>query len=184
MKLKRVAAFGATALGLLAVPATAMASAGGPPPRPVAVKVVCPPFRPPPRPVPIATLTPVRPAPAKVVPVKAPAVFRVFACCGKGVVEHVSGTSLRAVCAPQSVLFDMPAGGRTLTELRGPRLRVHELIVYRRGIYSVASVRGANFTLDLRGKPFVNRGPAIRDGRALILRNAVVVEFWVPRPPK
>lgn len=68
MKLKRVAALGAVVLGLLAVPTTAMASTGGPPPGPVAVKAICPPLRLHPWPAPAATLTPVKAFPYKAFP--------------------------------------------------------------------------------------------------------------------
>ncbi len=121
MKLTRIAALGATVLGLLAVPFSgpaAMASTASSPATPVPVKVICP-----------------------------------------------------------------PAGGRVLTEVHGPRLRAHEVIYYRGGIYTVASARGNWFTLDYRGKPFVNHGAAIRDGRALVLRGGVVIT-WRPAPRK
>lgn len=165
MKLKRVTALGAVVAGLLSVPTTALASAGGPPPPrpvPVAVRLICPPLRLAPRP-PAVTLTPVNKLPGKAFPVK---VFPV-----------------RAFCGPQGLVFDMPAGGRTLTEVRGPRLSVHEMIFYRGTSYTVAFVQGSRFTLDLRGKPWVNRGPAIRDGRAFVVRG-IVVEVCALRPPK
>ena len=167
MKLKRVTALGAVMAGLLSVPTTAMASVGGPPPpRPipvaVAVRLICPPLRLVPR-LPAATLTPVKKLPGKAFPVK------VF--------------PWRAFCAPQGLVFDMPAGGRTLTEVRGPRLSVHEMIFYRGTSYTVAFVQGSRFTLDLRGKPWVNRGPAIREGRAFVVRG-IALELCAPRPPK
>jgi hypothetical protein len=79
------------------------------------------------------------------------------------------------------LIFDMPAWGRVAHEVRGPALRAHEPIFYRGRIYIVASAWGNAFTLDVGGRAFVNRGPAIHDGRAIVFGGVTVV---VGPPPK
>jgi hypothetical protein len=179
MKLTRFAALGVLTLGvgLMAAPATAMASTGSSPPRPVPVTEVAVSLRCPP---PFA----VRPYPVVVRPVPAPGAW-IIACCGivryRGPVKvHRGWVAVRACPAP-SLVFDMPAGGSVLTEVRGPRLFVHEAIFYRGTIYTVASVNGGQFRLDVRGKPFVNGGAAIHDGQAVVLR-ALTAAVFVSKP--
>jgi hypothetical protein len=175
MKLTRFAALAVLTLGvgLVAAPATAMASTGSSPPRPVPVTAVlrCPP-------VPIRAHSVVaQPIPVSGVPI--------IACCGvvryRGPVKVYRGWVAVRACPAPSLVFDMPAGGSVLTEVRGPRLFVHEAIFYRGTIYTVASVHGGQFRLDVRGKPFVNGGAAIHDGRAVVLR-ALTAAVFVSKP--
>jgi hypothetical protein len=185
MKLTRTMALGAVGLGLLAVPfsGTALATPASSPPRPIAVTAMCPPLQASTRPAPVASATPV---PVKRIELPPTSYF--VACCGTvagyGKVPGLRAVVRWAACPRQNLVFDMPAGGRIITEVRGPRLIVHEPVVYRGGIYTVTSVHGTRFTLDFHGKPFVNHGAAIRDGRALILRAPVALVVCSPRPLK
>jgi len=83
--------------------------------------------------------------------------------------QPVARVVVFAGCAAQVVVFDAAADGSVFTEVRGPRLADHEPILYRGRIYQVASVSGKHFTLDYRGRPYHNDGPAIHDGRAVVL---------------
>jgi hypothetical protein len=205
MKLTRVAACGAAMLSLLAIPGTAMASSPRPPASPVLVSIACPPFRLPPppsgKPVPVPAYT-YSVSAASGVPVK---VARLTGCCGPIVYAmrpatqkvyarslaawkvYVKSPAARIRCLAQAVVFNMPAGSRFITEVRGPRLEAHQAILYRGRLYTVASVWGSRFTLDYQGKPFVNHGSAIHDGKAAVLGRVFVINCRpvpraVPRP--
>lgn len=106
------------------------------------------------------------PAPGPVVPV--PVALKPV----KG--QPVARFVVYAGCAAQVVVFDAAADGSVFTEVRGPRLVGHETIFYRGRIYQVASVSGKRFTLNYRGMPYRNEGPAIRDGRAVVLPYFIV----------
>ena len=182
MKLTRIAACGAAMLSLLAIPTTALASS---PPRPIAVKGMCSPLRAYPKPAPVDSAAPVRTKVVKVPPTSY--LVRAVACCGVvvqyGQVPAHRSVVLQPFCPRQTLVFTMPSGGRAITEVRGPRLSVHDAVRYRGRVYTVASVWGHRFTLDYLGKPFVNRGAAIYDGKAVLLRGAVIVVCTaVPRP--
>lgn len=73
----------------------------------------------------------------------------------------------------RTVEFNMPAWSSKGTEVSGPALASFELVLYRGGIYQVASVRGAAFTLKARGRLFVNRGRALYHARAYAFQDAV-----------
>lgn len=162
MKLTRIVALGVMALGLLTVapvavaPVTALASTPGPPvPFPIPGKCQVPPPR---------SLAMAGSGTFAVAPVPGPVVI----CCA--VVKRVHGPVRHPLaCQGRRLVFDMPAFGRDAHEVIGPRLRGHELIFFRGRIYEVASVHGRTFTMDTRGRPFVNRGPRIHDGKALVL---------------
>ncbi|MBV9450839.1 MAG: hypothetical protein JO345_33610 [Streptosporangiaceae bacterium] len=176
MKLKRVTALGAVVLGLLAVPTTALASPASSTPGPVTVVASCPPFRPLPlaAPVPAVTVVPGKTASVNATPIAG--------CCGPVVYARPKQSEppvYRVTCAARVLVFDMRAGGRLITEVRGPRLHVHDVVFYRGRLYTVAVVAGSRFALDYRGKPFVNGGSAIYDGRATVLG---VVSAVICRP--
>lgn len=181
MKLKRVTALGAVVLGLLAVPATALASPASSPPRPVAVAYPCLPLRhlpPDVSPAPAVTVVPGKTAPVNVT--------RIVGCCGPLGYARLKQSKLpvfRVACAARVLVFDMPAGGRLITEVRGPRLHVHDAVFYRGRVYTVTAVVGSRFALDYRGKPFVNGEYAIHDGKAVVL-GALSVVICRPAPPK
>ncbi|HEX6522372.1 MAG TPA: hypothetical protein VF070_20545 [Streptosporangiaceae bacterium] len=187
MKLMRVTALGAAVLGLLAVPTTALASPASSPPRPVAVAYPCLPLRLLP---PIASSVPA----ATVMPVKTPR--RLPSRRGgnsrrgpkpversEALARRETPPVFRVTCAARVLVFDMPAGGRLGTEVRGPRLHVHDAVFYRGRVYTVMAVAGSRFALDYRGKPFVNGRSAIHDGRAVML-GVVSVVICRPAPPK
>jgi hypothetical protein len=165
--MKRIAAIGALAVTLLAVPATgAMAStggsgAGGQGPgygRPGPVQVACP--------LPNhkgrtwiyqqrrrhGKLVKIRVAcpfiPAKPVPVKPPA----------------------PRCRPEVLRFDMAAGSSTLTEVAGPILAPTQEFSYDGDTYTIMSVNpGADsFTVFKDGFLFVNKGSAITGGTGVM----------------
>jgi hypothetical protein len=148
--MKRTAALAALVLGLVpalvlgASPATAMASARGSVPGPTSVRTKCPT---------IAT-RPDLPPP----------------CCGPvdGPKAVVAKTAV--ACGAPVLVFDMHVGSSTATEVRGQRLRAGNELLFRGRIYVVKSVRSDHFTLDLRGKLFVNHGRAIHNGIATVLR--------------
>jgi hypothetical protein len=64
---------------------------------------------------------------------------------------------------PRPLIFDLPAGSSTLTEVSGPVLAPPEEFSYRGQLYTIMSVNpGADsFTVFLDGRLFVNAGPAI-----------------------
>jgi hypothetical protein len=89
-------------------------------------------------------------------------------CCGP-----ITGAGADESCWTQTevlVVFDMPTGSSTVTEVHSQGLRVGNELLFRGRIYAVRSVRGDHFTMGLRGKLFVNRGHAIHDGVAVFLR--------------
>jgi hypothetical protein len=193
MKLNRTTALGAVAasalaLGLLAVPATAMASTGGTPAAtvagtgPVPVKVRCPPpvLRLAPAPTTVA-LSILRTRP---VPVSGSATI---VCCASvpGAMPmpvKPGGKPIVRACSLRPLIFDLAAGASVATEVSGPRLSVHEVVFYRGNIYTVRSAWGDKFTLDFRGRLFVNHGPAVHDGHALAIRGGVFIVVGVPKP--
>jgi hypothetical protein len=91
-------------------------------------------------------------------------------CCGP--IQGAKGVAAKAavVCQAPDVVFDMSAGSSTATEVSGQRLRAGNELLFRSRIYVIKSVRSDHFTMDLRGKLFVNRGHAIHDGTAVFLR--------------
>ncbi len=122
------------------------------------------------------------PAPFRVFPAPAPPVpISYTQVPGKG--QPVQRLVVAAGCAARVLTFDAPAGGSVFTEVRGPRLAAHEKLFYRGRIYQVAWVSGKQFGLDFRGRLFRNDGPAIRDGRAVVLP-FVVIWTVTPAPAK
>jgi hypothetical protein len=86
------------------------------------------------------------------------------------------------VCQARLLTFDMPAFGSTATEVSGPHLSAHQLVIYRSNLYRIGSVQGQNFTLDRLGPPFIpggqlfTNGPTpIVDGRATVLGRVTVI---------
>jgi hypothetical protein len=73
-------------------------------------------------------------------------------------------------CPPQVLRFDMASGSSTLTEVSGPMLTPPEQFGYDGSTYTIMSVNpGADsFTVFVNGALFVNKGPAITDGVALM----------------
>ena len=165
--MKRIAAIGALAVTLLAVPATgAMAStggsgAGGQGPgygRPGPVQVACPLPRHKGRTwiyeqrrrhgklVRVRVDCPF--IPAKPVPVKPPA----------------------PRCRPEVLRFDMAAGSSTLTEVSGPTLAPTQEFSYDGDTYTIMSINpGADsFTVFKDGFLFVNKGTAIAGGTGVM----------------
>jgi len=187
MKLNRITVLGAVAvsalaLGLLAVPTTAMASTGGTAAGtvvssgPVPVKVRCPPpvlhLTSAPGAAPVATWI-VRTTSAAPVPRS----VRIICCASipgaVPVAVKPGGKPILRVCSLPSLVFDLASGASVATEVRGPRLSVHEVVFYRGNVYIVRSAWGDKFTLDFRGRLFVNHGPAVHDGHALAIRGGV-----------
>jgi hypothetical protein len=180
MKLTRIVALGAVSLGLLAVPATAMASTGGAlagtGKGPVPVKVACPPVH---RLLPASSPVP---APVQLTPVAQPVPVSgsvTIICCAPrpgavAIPVKPGGRPIAWACSVRPLVFDLAAGASVATEVHGPRLSVHELVFYRGGIYIVRSAWSDKFTLQFRGQLFVNRGPAIHDGRALAIHGGGV----------
>ena len=101
-------------------------------------------------------------------------------------------------CAGQQMTFDMPAFATTATELSGPRLTAHELVIYQRHVFMIRSVHGRAFTLArlpvltltvphgvvrkrhavtaaIRLSPFRNGANAITDGHAIVIRALVAI---------
>jgi hypothetical protein len=149
MVMKRLAAIAATALVALATgPGVALASAGGPSPQPIQ-----------------------SPCLRGGVVVKRGVPVRAFACCGivvikggppglrpvPGIGRPVPGPGRpvpATACRIQLMTFDMPAFSSTATEVSGPRLSAHELVVYKQQVFMIASVQGRAFTLDRLPVPF------------------------------
>jgi hypothetical protein len=73
-------------------------------------------------------------------------------------------------CLPQLLRFDMASGSSTLTEVSGPMLTPPEQFGYDGSTYTIMSVNpGADsFKVFVNGALFVNNGPAITDGTALM----------------
>jgi hypothetical protein len=73
-------------------------------------------------------------------------------------------------CPSQALRFDMASGSSTLTEVSGPMLTPPEQFGYDGRTYTIMSVNpGADsFTVFVNGALFVNKGPAITDGIALM----------------
>jgi hypothetical protein len=73
-------------------------------------------------------------------------------------------------CPPQVLKFDMASGSSTLTEVSGPMLTPPEQFSYDGSTYTIMSINpGADsFKVFGNGWLFVNKGPAITDGIALM----------------
>jgi hypothetical protein len=73
-------------------------------------------------------------------------------------------------CPPQLMRFDMASGSSTLTEVSGPMLTPPEQFGYDGSTYTIMSVNpGADsFKVFVNNALFVNNGPAIIDGIALM----------------
>jgi hypothetical protein len=92
---------------------------------------------------------------------------------GKPVTIRVSCPDVRPAprsCRPELMRFDMAAGSSTLTEVSGPMLTPPEQFSYDGSTYTIMSVNpGADsFTVFVNNALFVNKGPAITDGIALM----------------
>jgi len=211
MIIRRFAAAGAVALAFAAaVPGAAMASSAGSSPRPVQVqcggKTVVKrgggPVAPVARPGCCGLLVKRgqfvkrgRPVKQKVGSGDIP--FPALACCptlikgGSPPRLRVSqGSVTVAICGTQRMTFDMPAYSSTATEVSGPRLTAHELVVYKQRLFMIRSVSGRSFTLTRLfslGKPlqpvqaikpalFTNGATAITDGHAVIVRGLIAVK--------
>ena len=101
--------------------------------------------------------------------------------------------------------FDLPAYSSTATEVSGPRLAPHELVIYKKQLFVIRSVHGHSFTLallpspvrqqvkpgqkpvavrvTLKLKPFTNGATAITDGHAVVLGGPLAVEVRLKRAP-
>jgi hypothetical protein len=209
MIFKTIAASAAIGLGLLAVvPGVAMASTAGS--RPPAVQVRCSAkgVKPGAKPGPAV----VRPAccAAKTLGHKGGHVST-FGCCalliqsgrppgGKATLTPVAKpVPIRvAACGGQKMTFDLPAYSSTATEVRGPRLTVHELVIYRQRVFLISSVHGRSFTLaelftglKKSARPvrivqlpvFTNGANAITDGHAVVLRASLALVVAIKRVP-
>lgn len=164
--MKRIAAIGALAVTMLAVPAAgAMAStghpgSGGPGPgygRPGPLpRVVCP------------------PAHRKV---RTKVLYRLHRRHGgKPVTVRISCPEIPAkplprTCRPGLLRFDLATGSSTLTEVSGPILAPTQEFTYRGDTYTIMSVNpGADsFTVFKDGFLFVNKGTAITDGTGFMI---------------
>jgi hypothetical protein len=73
-------------------------------------------------------------------------------------------------CAAQQVVFSMPAGSSTLTEVSGPVPSPAEAFSYGGSSYTISSVNpgAGSFTVSNGGWPFQNQGRAITDGVGLM----------------
>ena len=92
---------------------------------------------------------------------------------GKPVTIRISCPDVRPAprsCRPQLMRFDMAAGSSTLTEVSGPMLTPPEQFSYDGSTYTIMSVNpGADsFKVFVNNVLFVNNGPAITDGIALM----------------
>ena len=92
---------------------------------------------------------------------------------GKPVVFRISCPDVRPAprsCPPQLMRFDMASGSSTLTEVSGPMLTPPEQFSYDGSTYTIMSVNpGADsFKVFVNNVLFVNNGPAITDGIALM----------------
>ncbi len=158
--MKRIATLAALTVTMLAVPAAAMASTGGPAPAPGYGQH---------RPVQVICLRPGRHLPVeyKVAAVRAYQVAR----------RHGKPLRLRLICPripakplpgcrPRILRFDMAAGSAAMTEVSGPVLAPAEEFSYDGGTYTIMSVNpgAGTFTVFLNGWLFVNKGAAITGG--------------------
>jgi hypothetical protein len=223
MNFRTIAASAAIALGLLAaVPGTAMASTAGSGPTPVQVR--CPPkgvqgggpvtkvaccanavVRK--RGGPVAKVA----CCANAVVSKHGGLVTSIACCarlvrsgpppgpGVGPVPIATPVAARvAACGGQSMTFDMPAYSSTATEVSGPRLTAHELVIYKQRLFIIRSVHGRSFTLTqllnrlkkpaqpvriLKLALFTNGATAITDGHAIVLRGQFSIVVAIKRVP-
>jgi hypothetical protein len=70
-------------------------------------------------------------------------------------------------CTDGTVTFDMPPNkSHTFTEVSGPDMYAGESFVYDATTYTVATVSGAAFTLELNGQGYRHKGPSVVDGNA------------------
>jgi hypothetical protein len=162
--MKRLAAISATTIALLAMPATAMASTGGNPwtgssggqasagcPLPVGVAV--------------STSGSGQASGQASGPVTRVAHrVRQHGRCGRRHHLHVPGQ----VCGAGPVTFNMPPSTAVFTENSGPALYTGEQFAYDGTTYTVATVSGAAFTLDLNGSQYVNSAASVVDGSATV----------------
>jgi hypothetical protein len=92
---------------------------------------------------------------------------------GKPVTFRISCPDVRPAprsCPPQLMRFDVASGSSTLTEVSGPMLTPPEQFRYDGSTYTIMSVNpGADsFKVFVNNALFVNNGPAITDGIALM----------------
>jgi hypothetical protein len=86
------------------------------------------------------------------------------------------------VCQARLLTFDMPAFASTATEVSGPHLSAHQLVIYRSNLYRIGSASGQEFTLDRLGPPFIpggqlftNGATPIVDGHATVLGRVTAI---------
>jgi hypothetical protein len=153
------------------------APGGGPRPVTVVAATCCPP------------LTAKVPFPAKPVHIKHVRV--------KSGGPGVTAVAVRAFgCGSQPMTFDMQAFASTATEVSGPHLSTHELMIYKHQVFMIRSVQGRTFTLSRLASPvvkpvspvrtvklglFTNGATPITDGHAVVLAGRGVVVFWQRR---
>jgi hypothetical protein len=150
------------------------APSGGPRTVTVAAATCCPPFI-------VGVPFPAKPVHLKHVRVK----------------KGVTAVAVRAFgCGSQPITFDMPAFASTATEVSGPHLTTHELMIYKHQVFMIRSVQGRTFTLSRLATPavkpvtalrtvklglFTNGATPITDGHATVLAGGGVVVFWQRR---
>jgi hypothetical protein len=155
------------------------APSGGPRTVTVATATCCPPF--------IVSV----PFPAKPVHIKPVHIKHVR------VKNGVTAVPVRALgCGSQPMTFDMQAFASTATEVSGPHLTTHELMIYKHQVFMIRSVEGRTFTLSRLATPvvkpvspvrtvklglFTNGATPISDGHAVVLASPGVVVFWQRR---
>jgi hypothetical protein len=110
-----------------------------------------------------------------------------------------------AACGGQAMTFDLPAYSSTATELSGPRLTSHELVIYKKQVFVIRSVHGHSFTLaqlptpvrqqvkpghkpgpvqvTIKLKLYTNGATAITDGHAVVLGGPLAVAVAIKRAP-
>lgn len=69
-------------------------------------------------------------------------------------------------CKPQTIVFDFPADGTTVTEVSGPAVHNGEVVTYDSQTYTIGGVSGKTFTVEQGGSPVTNTGDTITDGQA------------------
>ena len=153
--MKRIAALTALVITLLAVPAAAMATTGGPGPgpgyaKPEPVQLVCPRLHRFPR--------------AYLIRHHKRVSVRIRIAC------PLRGKPFPRPCLAGVLRFDMAAGGSTLTEVSGPTLAPAQEFSYDGSSYTIMSVNpGANsFTVFRDGFLFVNKAAAITNAIAIM----------------
>jgi hypothetical protein len=72
-------------------------------------------------------------------------------------------------CTDGTVTFDMPPNkSHTFSEVSGPDLYPGEQFTYDATPFTVATVSGAAFTLDVNGVLYRHKGPSVVDGIAIV----------------